>query len=191
MNLVLASTSPYRRALLERLGVPFTCVAPTCDEEAHKDRGLGPLALAELLAEEKARSVATSRPTDVVLGGDQVCAIGDRILDKPGTTARACAQLALLQGRPHQLVTAIHLCVGDRTRAHTDVTTLRMRPLSDEDIARYVAADHPEDCAGSYKFEARGVALFEAVEGSDVTAITGIPLLALARLLRELGFSIP
>jgi len=189
--LVLGSTSRYRRALIDRLGVPFECVAPTCDEDAFKGGATPPRALAELLALEKARSVAALRPDAVIVAGDQVVALDDEILHKPGVAAAAEAQLARLSGRRFTIHTAIVVTGGGREEPYTDVTHLTMRALDAAAIARYVAADAPLDSAGSFKIEARGIALFAAIESADPSAIEGIPLLALTRILVARGFAIP
>jgi len=190
--LVLASTSRYRAELLSRLGVPFSAAAPSCDEESGKQRQLDPRALALLLAEEKARSVAQQHPAAFVLGGDQLVALDGVILGKPHTREGAIAQLQRLRGRSHQLLTASCLVTPDgRLRTHVDKHTLSMRALSDAALGRYVDADQPLDCAGSYKIEARGIALFERIQGEDFTAITGLPLITVTRWLVESGFAVP
>lgn len=192
-DLILASTSSYRRALLERIGVPFRCVAPGVDEDISKRGVADPVALAERLASEKAQAVAANFPEAVVIGSDQLVAIDDAVLGKPGTSAAAVEQLERLQGRTHELVTAV--CVlrlaGGGRQTHTDRTRLTMRRLSPEELARYVALERPTDCAGSYKIESAGVALFERVETDDFTAITGLPLIAVVRMLGEFGIRIP
>ncbi len=194
-ELILASTSRYRREQLERLGLPFRSVAPACDEEALKAplsaAGAAPRVLAEALALAKAESLRATLPEAVIIGGDQVAALGDTILGKPGTAARAREQLAALNGREHVLVTAIAVVHRGHLWRHTDISTLRMRQLDPEQIHRYVERDHPLDCAGSYKLERRGVALFERIVCEDHSAITGLPLMALARILAEIGYRIP
>lgn len=193
--LILASTSRYRRQLLERLGVPFRAVAPDCDEEALKDPSLSPQNLAEFLAEAKAASIAQQDPTAVVIGSDQLAAIEINgawtILGKPGTAARAVDQLALLSGRTHLLITAMVVARGAERWRHTDLTRLTMRQLDRAALTRYVDADQPLDCAGAYKLECRGVALFSAIDSADASAITGLPLLALTRILAGLGYAVP
>lgn len=190
--LVLASTSRYRAELLGRLGVPFSAAAPSCDEDEMKQREPDPRALALRLAEDKARSVARLHPGAFVLGGDQVLAHAGAILGKPHTREAAIGQLQRLRGRSHQLLTAICLVAPDgSTRTHLDAHTLAMRPLPDAALARYVDADEPLDCAGSYKIEARGIALFERIEGADFTAITGLPLITLSGWLADSGFQVP
>ena len=192
-ELVLASTSSYRRALLERLGVPFRCRAPLVDEESLKDeaRDLDPRALAGRLATAKAESLIRDEPKAILIGGDQLVAFAGRVFGKPGTVEGAVDQLAAMAGRSHDLITAMAIRHEGRTILHTDVTTLRMRPLTRAEIERYVAADRPLDCAGAYKLESRGIALFERIDSADHTAITGLPLVALTTILRELGYSIP
>ena len=187
--LVLASTSAARRALLERLGVSFDTLAPECDEE--RIRGATPADTARARAIAKAESVARSHPEATVLGSDQLVDLDGEIVGKPGTSERARAQLARLSGRAHRLVTAVAL-IGPGTRSvHVDTCTLRMRALGEDEIARYVSADAPEACAGSYRIESRGIALFEAIEGADHTAIVGLPLMQTAAMLRDAGWSIP
>lgn len=192
-GLILASTSPYRRKLLGRLGVSFRCVAPDVDEETEKRRSPDPTALAERLAAAKAGAVATRFPFHVVIGCDQVAAVGGAVLGKPGTMEQAAVQLDRLAGRTHELVTAV--CVrrvaDDVQLTHTNRARLTMRTLSAAERDRYLELDRPTDCAGSYKIESAGIALFERVESDDFTAITGLPLMAVAKILRELGFAAP
>jgi septum formation protein len=192
-DLVLASTSPYRRALLERLGLPFRCVSPRVDEEALKAERAGetPEALAERLALAKAASVADAFPAATVIGSDQLVAIDGEVLGKPGTADRAVAQLLRLAGHSHRLITAVAILDRGRVVSHTDVTTLHMRPLTAAELARVVAADSPLDCAGGYKLEARGITLFERIDSADHTAIVGLPLIALTTILRDLGYELP
>jgi septum formation protein len=193
-SLVLASSSTYRRQLIARLGVPCTCVAPSCDEDALKDANasLAPAALASELARAKAYSVAPQWREAHILGSDQLIEIEGEILGKPGTPERAVAQLMQLAGRAHRLITAYALiCPDGCVVQHVDVHVLHMRALTQTELARYVSADLPLDCAGSYKIEARGIALFERIEGSDFTAIMGLPLVALSTALRAQGFEVP
>lgn len=191
MELVLASTSAYRRALLGRLGVAFRCVAPPVDEESLKRPEDEPRALAGRLARAKATGVAAAEPGAVVVGSDQVVGIDGRVFGKPGDADSAVEQLAALAGRSHELITAVSVVHPWGAFDHTDVATLWMRPLTRAEIERYVAADRPFDCAGSYKLEERGIALFERIAAEDHTAITGLPLIALTTILRGLGFAIP
>jgi septum formation protein len=191
--LILASTSPYRRELLQRLGVPFRWRAPLMDEEAVKATlgGLGPVEQARHLATAKAASLRVEEPGATVIGSDQLVALGDRILGKPGTPEAAVTQILDLAGRSHQLITALAVHRGDERIVHVDVATLTMRSLSRAEVERYVAADHPVDCAGSYKLERQGIALFERIVADDHSAITGLPLIALVSILRGLGYPVP
>lgn len=202
-KLLLASTSPYRKALLERLGLPFDCVAPAVAEatiKANAAPGTTPLELAQQLARAKAQAgaakaqagaAAAAASETLVIGSDQIATIDGRVLDKPGTVARAIEQLLALQGREHELVTAVAIAGGERTIEFVDVTRLCMRPLERAEIERYVAADSPLDCAGSYKIEGLGISLFAGIDCEDQTAIVGLPLLRLAAELRQLGFRVP
>jgi septum formation protein len=176
--LLLASTSPYRRAQFERLGLAFATRAPGVNERAWHDRRLAPRELALALALAKAEAVAAGHPGSIVVGGDQVVALGAELLSKPGTEALAQQQLERLSGRTHELWSAAAILWPDGRRAqHVEPARLRMRRLSAAQLAAYVAADQPLDCAGSYKLEARGIGLFEGIECADWTAIEGLPLL--------------
>jgi septum formation protein len=189
--LVLASTSPYRRALLERLGIPFRCVTPRFDESTIETAGAEPRELAELLARGKAEIVVEEEPTATVIGADQLVSLDGRILGKPGSLASAAEQLRDMAGRWHELVTALVVALGTERIAHTNVTRLRMRALTAAEIERYLLRDRPLDCAGSYKLEQGGIGLFEQIESADQSAITGLPLIALTSILRDLGYDIP
>lgn len=190
-RLILASTSRYRKALLERLRLPFECIAPGVDEASYRDRAADPRHLASTLARAKAEAVASSHPSSIVIGSDQVAEIDRTVLDKPGDRARAIAQLERLSGSEHKLHTAVTVLYPGG--ASTDVVTvrLRMRVLDSAAIERYLDADAPYDCAGSYRIEALGIALFDSIDASDFTAIEGLPLLTLASRLREAGLQLP
>jgi septum formation protein len=190
-ELVLASTSPYRRELLDRLGLPYRALAPRIDERAVEPVGASPEDVALTLALAKARSVAPLAPSAFVLGSDQVVDVDGEILGKPGTPERAVAQLERLAGRTHRIITAVALLdpAGDMS-SHVDVHRMRMRVLSHEALAAYVARDNPVDCAGAYKIEGRGLALFESIEGADYTAVIGLPLLAVVTLLEQAGIGV-
>ncbi len=190
-DLVLASTSRYRRELLERLGVPFRCRAPRVDEELWKADAADPRVVAEELAIAKALSLCDEEPDATLIGCDQLVSFDGRIFGKPASDEGAMEQLSALAGRSHELITALAIWHDGRISRHTDVTTLRMRSLDRAAIGRYVAADRPIDCAGSYRLEARGIALFEAIDSDDHSAITGLPLIALTTILRQIGFVIP
>jgi len=189
-GLVLASTSPYRRELLARLCLPFDTARPEVDESPLS--GETPTALAARLAEAKAAAIARPGSDAWVIGSDQVAELDGAPLGKPGDAARARDQLAAMAGRAVRFHTAVCLGHGDGRRLRAmDTTTVRFRPLTGAEIARYVAAEQPLDCAGSFKAEGLGISLFEAIDSRDPTALIGLPLIATARLLREAGFPLP
>lgn len=190
-GLILGSTSEYRKALLERLRVPFVCEAPGVDEGAAALRDKDPLSVAQELARSKARAVFERHPQSVVIGCDQVVTMGGERLGKPGSAAAAIAQLQRLRGREHRLLTAVAIVHPGGLAEFVDVTRLSMRALSDAEVERYVKAEQPVDCAGSYKVEALGITLFDRIDSRDHTAITGLPLLQLSAELRRLGFAMP
>jgi septum formation protein len=186
MELILASGSRYRREQLARLDVPFSVDPADIDERAVEAPSLGELALE--LARRKARVVAGRHPDAWVLGGDQIIALDGEELHKPGTVERACAQLARLQGRTHELLCAVALVgPGGQERAELVRVEMEMRPLTEAEIARYVARDSPLDCAGSYMLEQGGVQLFDAMRGDDYTAIVGLPLTRVRAMLEWAG----
>jgi septum formation protein len=189
-DLILASTSAYRRALLERLGLPFDIARPEVDESPRP--GEAPQALAVRLARAKVEAVAATAGPAWVIGSDQVAELDGRALGKPGTTDNAIAQLRSMSGREVRFLTALCLAGPDGRRFEAlDVTTVHFRALGDNEIARYVERERPLDCAGSFKCEGLGIALFEAIENRDPTALIGLPMIATARLLREAGFAVP
>lgn len=189
-RLVLASTSRYRAELLARLQLPFETARPDVDETPVP--GEAPASLALRLATAKAAAVAATHADALVLGSDQVASCDGRILGKPGTRANAIAQLQTMSGREVVFLTALAVCGGDDGGEQAlDTTTVRVRQLSDDEITRYVDAESPLDCAGSFKCEGLGIALFDAIESRDPTALIGLPLIATARLLRARGLLIP
>lgn len=188
LSIVLASTSPYRRSLLERLGYAFEVEKPLVDEESFKKLKLSPVQLATRLAREKALEVAKRCPGKLIIGGDQVAALNTDILGKPGNIEKAVAQLLKLQGQTHQLFTALHLMGPGIDIALLETTHLTMRRLDFQAIKTYVELDRPLDCAGAYKLESRGIKLFNKIEGGDHDAIVGLPLMQLQNKLIDLGF---
>ena len=191
MKIILASTSLYRRQLLERFRLPFDTARPETDETARP--GEHPPALAERLAQEKAVAVAGGHPDALIIGSDQVAHSGDDIFGKPGTVERAVAQLQRMSGREVVFHTAVAL-LNSRTghiRCAGIPTRVRFRTLTDDEIRRYVETEMPLDCAGSAKSEGLGISLLEALSGDDPTALIGLPLIALADMLRAEGVQIP
>jgi len=189
-RLILASTSRYRRELLERLRLPFEAVAPQVDETP--DPGESPAQLARRLAAAKAATVAARHPEAWVIGSDQVAELDGAALGKPGTRDEAVAQLAGMSGRAVVFRTALCLARDGGPRLQEeDITTVHFRQLQPAEIARYVDLEMPLDCAGSFKAEGLGITLFDAIESRDPTALIGLPLIATARLLRQAGFDLP
>jgi septum formation protein len=190
-SLILASTSVYRRQLLDRLGLPYTVESPGVEESSLP--GESPQALAARLANAKAEAVARRHPQAWVIGSDQVAERDGQALGKPGDHLRAVAQLQAASGRPLRFHTAVCVrCIASETMLqHLDVTEVKFRTLDDVCIERYLQAERPYDCAGSFKSEGLGIALFESIGNSDPTALVGLPLIALARMLREAGFQLP
>ena len=189
-RLVLASSSPYRRALLQRLGLPFTCDDPGIDEAPHPDED--PRAMVTRLAEAKARSTAGRYPHALVIGSDQCAVIDDVPAGKPGNRNANIEQLHAMSGRWIDFLTAVCVIDTDSGRCQTDTVTysVRLRQLSDEQIAAYVDLEQPFDCAGGFKSEGLGVALFEQMRGDDPTALIGLPLIALRRMLEAEGIDV-
>lgn len=188
--LILASTSPYRQELLRRLGVAFEAHPHTFDESSLKRLGWSADEVAVRLAEAKARSLQAAFPGRWILGSDQVAELDGEILDKPETEARAIQQLQRLQGRTHRLITALCLLSPQgEARRELDLHLMRMRPLSDDQITRYIQRDQPLDCCGSYKIESLGIALFDGIDGADFTAIMGLPLIALTHMLEGSAYA--
>jgi septum formation protein len=189
--LILASTSRYRRELLERLGLPFDTAAPGI-EETHL-AGEPPAERARRLALAKARVVATRTPLAAVIGSDQVAVSGPMILDKPGNAARCREQLRSLAGREARFLTAVAVVCPAREflEEFIDVTVVKFRELGAAEIDRYVERERPWDCAGGFRSEALGVTLFERVDSSDPTGLIGLPLIRLAAALRSLGCALP
>ena len=186
-RLVLASTSRYRRELLARLRLPFDVESPEVDETPAV--GERPPALAQRLATAKAMVVADRHPSAVVIGSDQVAELDGLCIGKPGTHERATAQLRLMSGRSVVFHTAVAVLCDARGFAGAAIVpvTVRFRRLGDDEIERYLRAEQPYDCAGSAKCETLGIALLEAIESDDPTALVGLPLIRTCDLLRRAG----
>lgn len=190
-RLVLASTSIYRKQLLERFGIPFETARPELDETPQP--GESPVATAERLALEKAKAVAADYPNALIIGSDQVAHRGEERFDKPGTEARAIAQLQAMSGKAIVFHTAVCLysSASGQFQLEGVPTEARFRPLSEAEIIRYVQREQPLDCAGSAKSEGLGISLLDYMRGDDPTALIGLPLIALARMLRAEGVQVP
>ena len=186
-SLILASTSRYRRELLERLRLPFQVESPSVNEEA--EAGETPVQLTMRLASAKARAVSRRHPDAVVIGSDQIAELDGGAIGKPGDHARATQQLRAMSGRTVLFHTAVAV---ERSRpAHSAIAlasvTVRFRKLDNAEIERYLRAEQPYDCAGSAKCETLGIALLEAIESDDPTALIGLPLIRTSELLRAAG----
>ncbi|MGQ0658416.1 MAG: Maf family protein [Chromatiales bacterium] len=188
--LVLASSSPYRRALLERLRLPFIVAAPRIDEIERP--GERPRELVQRLAEAKAQALEALHPDALIIGSDQVATLDGEVLVKPGTLERACEQLSRASGRRVEFLTG--LCVLDGNTGVREVIcepyAVHFRRLSLAEIQAYVDREQPVDCAGSFKSEGLGIALLERMEGDDPTALVGLPLIQLTRLLGRQGMGV-
>jgi septum formation protein len=190
-SLILASTSRYRRALLERLALPFQAVTPDVDETRLPNEP--PEDMVVRLAAAKAAEVANRFPGALVIGSDQCAALGADVLGKPGSHEKARAQLGRLSGQRVTFHTGLCVIDGASGREWRDVVpfTVHMRDLEPDEIERYLRADQPYDCAGSFKSEGLGISLFRAMAGDDPTALVGLPLIRLCARLREAGLTIP
>ena len=190
MHLILASTSTYRAALLKRLGLAFDTVAPEVDETPLA--GETPAALVARLASLKARAGASTTPDALIIGSDQVAVLGDTILGKPGTAANAHAQLSRLSGKAVVFLTGLCLFNSRTSEQQLAVveTPVQFRNLSAPQIADYVAREQPLDCAGAFKSEGLGIALFEKLGGPDPNALIGLPLIELCSMLERAGVDV-
>lgn len=189
-TLVLASSSPYRRELLNRLGLPYRSKKPETDETPLPDET--PQALVARLAEEKARAVHEFFPQALIIGSDQVAVLDGDIIGKPGTKARAVEQLRNASGRKVTFLTglALHNTETDQTQVEVVPFHVHFRSLSEAMIDRYLDHEQPFDCAGSFKSEGLGIALFERMEGDDPNALIGLPLIRLIRMLEQEGVDV-
>jgi len=190
MQLILASSSSYRKALLQRLQLTFQSCSPDLDESAIT--GESPEQLVKRLALEKARKVAEQYPDSLIIGSDQAAVLGDKIFGKPHTNENALKQLQQARGNSLQLMTGLCLLNSQTGDYQLDMVpfAVTMRPLSDEALRRYVEKDQPLDCAGSFKWEQLGIALFSSMQGSDVTSLQGLPLIRLIDMLNAEGVSV-
>ena len=187
MDIVLASSSPYRRELLSRLGLPFDSVSPDVDESPMANES--PRTLVSRLARLKARAVASLRPPALIVGSDQVAVLEDRILGKPGNHDANVRQLGLAGGRWVRFLTGVALLNSASGAMQCDVVEYRVqfRSLDEAQAEAYVRAEKPYDCAGGFRAEGLGIALFQRMEGEDPTALIGLPLIALVSMLKREG----
>lgn len=191
LRLILASTSQFRRQLLERFGIQFSVAAPEVDEAPQP--GETAIDLVNRLARAKADAVARRHPQSVVIGSDQVALQGRDILGKPGTVERCIEQLKACSGQRVTFSTAVHIIRTDSgsNESHMDTTTVYFRRLGDDEIRRYVEREKPLQSAGGFKVEGLGISLFERIESQDPTALIGLPLIWVSAALRRMGIAIP
>lgn len=189
-KLILGSSSKYRKALLDRLSIPYTVQAPDVDETPLP--GEAPQALAQRLALAKARAIAQLHPGSIVIGSDQVADLHGEPLGKPGNHERAVAQLRRMRGQTVIFQTALAVVCEETGFCQTDLAAVRVRfrDLSDAEIENYLHAEQPYDCAGSAKSEGLGIALLEAIDNDDPTALVGLPLIRTCRMLRAAGIDL-
>lgn len=191
LPLLLASSSPYRRELLDRLRLPFVCASPDIDESRRPQESA--TVLVKRLAREKAMALATQFPDHLIIGSDQVAVLGEQILGKPHTYERALQQLSDSSGKSVSFLTGLALYNSRTGQCQVDCVpfTVHMRELDKARISRYLHAEQPYDCAGSFKAEGLGVSLFRSTEGADATSLIGLPLIRLVDMLAAEGVDIP
>lgn len=191
MNVILASQSPYRQKQLTDFGLEFRAESPLIDEERLKQKRMNPARLARFLAEAKAKSLTARHPDAAIIGADQMVVLKKKILGKPGTRQKAIEQLQKLSGQTHSLVTAVAVARGNKVYSDVVVAKIKMRRLTRDEILASIYRDSPLDCAGSYKLEKSGLSLVEKISVSDPSALMGLPLVALHRLLRKFKEPLP
>ena len=189
-NLILASSSPFRRQILDKLQLEYSCISPDIDESAKETET--PQELVARLAEAKARKVASTEPNSLIIGSDQVAVLGNEILGKPHTHENAVKQLRKLSGHTVTFLTGLSLINSETGQAQTEVVPFKVvfRQLTDEMIENYLRAEEPYNCAGSFKSEALGIVLFEKLEGDDPNTLIGLPLIRLVRMLEQEGLKV-
>lgn len=190
-EIILASSSAPRRALMKRLNLPFRCETPDIDESGRD--GETPPGLVRRLAREKAQVVARRCPNALVIGADEVAVVNDQVLAKPGGHEQAARQLAFMSGRVARFLTGLCLLNSGNGRLRQDLVTVEVefRRLNAAEVERYLAADKPYECAGSFRSEAGGITLVRRISGDDDTALLGLPLISLQEMLRQEGYNLP
>lgn len=188
-SLLLASASRYRAELLSRLQLTFESKPSQIDETPLPHESAA--ALVQRLSVDKARALQAEHPQHWIIGSDQAAVIDGRIVGKPGTRERAVAQLSAASGRSVQFMTGVALLTPQGMRTDMDITTVHFRSLEHREIERYLDTEAVLDCAGSFKCEGYGISLFEAIDSRDPTALVGLPLISLCRLLRTAGYRLP
>lgn len=190
-RLILASSSKYRKILLQRFGIAFDCQAPDVDESAQKNET--PAELVKRLSGRKASAVAKQHPRAIVIGSDQLAVFEGRIVGKPGHHKAALKQLLSFSGKCVEFLTAVNVTCLETgfCEDFTDHTQVHFRTLDPEEVERYLLTETPYDCAGSFKAESLGIVLFDHITNNDPTAIIGLPLIQTAAMLRQAGLKLP
>ena len=189
--LILASSSKYRKMLLQRFAIPFDCYSPEIDETAHNNES--PYDLVARLAMQKAETVSREHPKAVVIGSDQMAIFDGQLIGKPGNYQLALEQLTSFSGQVVEFLTSVSVQSrgSNFVEQHTDCTRVCFRNLQQEEIKRYLVAEKPFDCAGAFKAESMGIVLFERIISDDPTALIGLPLIRTAAMLRRAGLQLP
>ena len=185
VNIILASTSPYRRALLKQLNLPFECQNPYTDEALQENETAANAAYR--LAGAKAQAVASKNPDSIVIGSDQLATCEDNILGKPGGHEQAIQQLQSMAGKTITFYTGLCVIFGNQRHQLVEEYQVQMRPLTPEQIENYLHTEQPYNCAGSFKSEGLGITLFSHMQGKDPNSLIGLPLISLTSILNDLG----
>jgi len=190
-RLILASSSKYRKMLLQRFGTPFVCASPDIDETAADNES--PSDLVGRLALQKAEAISEQHPQSIVIGSDQMAVFDGQMVGKPGTHHAATKQLSSFSGQVVEFLTAVSVVCRQSgfSEQYTDRTRVCFRTLQDEEIDRYLEQEEPYDCAGAFKAESLGIVLFERIISEDPTALIGLPLIRTAAMLRRAGLPLP
>ncbi len=189
MPIILASSSPYRKELLQRLHLNFTCISPDIDESRKPDETPNQLALR--LAKNKAQIIAKNHPQSIIIGSDQVCAYKDTVLGKPGNHENAASQLQMFSNQSIQLHSAVCVIHTEHVQIASVTGTVFFKQLDHQSIERYLLKEKPYDCAGSCKLEGLGITLIKSIECEDPTALMGMPLMELITMLIKAGITLP
>ena len=191
-KVILASTSPYRKELIDKLGISFSALKPDIDEDILKEQLLRQKITGSQFSEKLALAKANSlkNPRSLIIGGDQIVWFKKQILGKPHTATQAFKQLKAMTGQKHQLITSMAVVTPQKTYQINHITELWMKKLSDKEIKNYIKRDSPLDCAGSYKIEKSGLILFDKIKTDDFSAIQGVPLIWLSQILKKEGYDL-
>lgn len=186
MDIILASTSPFRKNQLEEIGLSFRAIAPNFDEESFKSNSYEPTELCEILGSKKALSLVDQYPNSIIIGSDQILVCDGQMFNKPKTMPEVIEQLTHLQNKTHSLLTSLFVYTKSKNYSHLDQTHLKMKPLSEDEISKYAEQDQPLGCAGAYKYELNGKNLFENVDSQDPSSIIGLPILSLKDIINKI-----